>query len=91
MGIAQILASIDREIAQLRQARTLLASGAGASVGKKRGRPKKSAKAVKPPAAKPAAKSRKKRKLTAEGRKRIVEAQKRRWEARRKTASENAK
>lgn len=82
MGVAEILASIDREIALLQQARTLL-GGAGAVAPKKQvGRPKKEAADV---SAKPAKK--KKRNLTPEGRKRIAEAVKRRWEAQRKAAS----
>lgn len=82
MGVAEILASIDREIALLQQARTLLA-GYGAAK-KKVGRPKKDALAV---TGKP---GKKKRNLTPEGRKRIAEAVKRRWEAQRK-ASASAK
>lgn len=79
MGVAEILTSIDREIALLQQARTLLA-GAGASK-KKVGRPKKDSMVG---TAKP---GKKKRNLTPEGRKRIAEAVKRRWEAQRKAAS----
>lgn len=73
MGVSEILAQIDREIAQLQKARTLL-GGAGA---------KKPSKAA-APAARKAAK--RKRKLTPEGRKRIAEAVKRRW-ARQKAAA----
>ena len=69
MGVSEILAQIDREIAQLRQARALLAGSSAAA-------PKKAAKA---PAAKTPAKKKKKRNLTPEGRKRIAEAVKRRW------------
>jgi hypothetical protein len=56
---------------------------AGAVGGTKRGRPSKPAAFVKTIASGPA-KKRKKRNLSPEGRKRIVEAQKRRWEAKRK-------
>jgi hypothetical protein len=84
MGLAEILASIDREIATLQRARTLLAVGTGGA--KKRGRPSKTAAVVKALINKPA-KKRKKRNLTPEGRKRIAEAQKRRWDARRKAVA----
>lgn len=72
MGVAEILIQIDREIARLQKARTLL-NGNGTKIAlrsngvvvrsgrKKRGR------------------------LTPEGRRRIAEAQKRRWEKQRKT------
>jgi hypothetical protein len=73
MGVSEILVEIDREIAQLQQARTLLAGGAASA-------PKKTAAA----AAKKAAK--KKRNLTPEGRKRIAEAVKRRWAEQKKAA-----
>jgi len=82
MGVAEILASIDREIALLQQARTLLAGASAVTAKKKVGRPKKE---VFVAAAKPAKK--KKRNLTPEGRKRIAEAVKRRWEAQRKAAA----
>lgn len=63
MGVAEILSQIDREIAQLQQARALL--GGGATKVKK--------------AAPVSRGGRKKRNLTPEGRKRIAEAVKRRW------------
>ena len=75
MGVSDILSQIDREIAQLQQARALLA---GAPVAA----PKKAAAA---PAAKKPAK--KKRNLTPEGRKRIAEAVKRRWAEQKKAAA----
>jgi hypothetical protein len=84
MGIVEILASIDREISILQRARALLAAGAGG--GRRRGRPSKSAVIVKALTSKPA-KKQKKRNLSPEGRKRIAEAQKRRWEAKRKAAA----
>jgi hypothetical protein len=80
MAISDILASIDHEITQLQQARALLSGGTAPAV-KKAGRPKKVAAAVAPATAKPA---KKKRKLSPEGRKRIVEALKRRWAATKK-------
>ena len=75
MGVSEILLQIDREIAQLQQARALLAGGSAAA-------PKKAAAA---PAAKKPAK--KKRNLTPEGRKRIAEAVKRRWAEQKKAAA----
>lgn len=75
MGVSEILAQIDHEIAQLQRARTLL--GGGSSVA-----PKKAAAA---PAVKKAAK--KKRNLTPEGRKRIAEAVRRRWAEQKKAAA----
>jgi|HubBroStandDraft_1064217.scaffolds.fasta_scaffold12673_3 hypothetical protein len=83
MGLAEIVASIDREISTLQRARNLLAAQ---TKEKKRGRPAKVAASLKA-VVKTAAKKRKKRKLTPEGRKRIAEAQKRRWEANRKAAA----
>lgn len=92
MGVPEILATIDSEIAKLQQARALL-SGLGAPVAKKKaGRPKKVAAAAKKAAvvahvsAKPE-KRRKKRHLSAEGRKRIAEAVKKRWAAQKAAAS----
>jgi len=82
MGVAEILASIDREIALLQQARTLLAETGTIGSKKKAGRPRKEGVSAAPKAAK-----KKKRNLTPEGRKRIAEAVKRRWEAQRKAAS----
>jgi hypothetical protein len=73
MGISEILGQIDREIAQLQQARALL----GGKVATK----------VKKSAAAPAPKTKKKkRNLTPEGRKRIAEAVKRRWAEQKKAA-----
>ncbi len=71
MGIWSILAEIDREIAQLQQARAVL-SGNTAKTGAAP-RVKKS--------------KRKKRNLTPEGRKRIAEAVKRRWAAQKKNTT----
>ncbi|MGA2808857.1 MAG: hypothetical protein ABSE87_12035 [Terracidiphilus sp.] len=74
MGVSEILAQIDREIAQLQQARALLAGSAVSA-------PRKAAAT----AARKAAK--KKRNLTPEGRKRIAEAVKRRWAEQKKEAA----
>ena len=77
MGVSEILVQIDREIAQLQKARTLLAGGSTSA-------PKKTAA---PLAAKKTTKRKKKRNLTPEGRKRIAEAVKRRWAEQKKAAS----
>jgi hypothetical protein len=86
MGISEIVASVDREIALLQQARALLSGASAAAPRKRAGGSKRAAAAVKSIAPKPAKRSRK-RKLSPEGRKRIAEAVKRRWEAHRKAAS----
>ena len=72
MGVSEILAQIDREIAQLQQARSLLN---GVSNGKVR--IARTGKRV----------IKKKRNLTPEGRKRIAEAVKRRWAEQKKRAA----
>jgi hypothetical protein len=82
--VEEILAGIDQEIARLQHARNLLAGDQP-----RRGRPrgstsaKKATKAAK--TAKPA--GRKKRKLSAEGRKRIAEAMRKRWAERKKATA----
>ena len=78
MGVSEILASVDREIALLKQVRALLV-GTGAAA------PAVKLAEVSKAAAKPAKKAaKKKRRLSPEGRKRIAEAVRRRWEAQRK-------
>ena len=74
MGIAEILLQIDREIAHLQRARTLL-NGNGAGT------------LVKPVSALPKRVRKKKRNLTPEGRKRIADAVRRRWERQKKAAA----
>ncbi len=88
MGVSEILLSIDREIALLQQARALLAGSSSIATRKAPGRPKKAAILAQTQPAKVAKK--KKRNLTPEGRRRIAEAVKRRWEAQRK-AKTNSK
>jgi hypothetical protein len=83
LGIPEILATIDHEIAQLQRARALLTDGTARTAKTRSGRPEKATPAVGPPA-KPV---KKKRKLSPEGRKRIVEAVKRRWAAQKKAAA----
>lgn len=73
MAIDSILAEIDAEIARLTQARKLLAGATGAQ---KFTSTAKAGKAAAPP--------RRKRVLSAEARKRIADAQRRRWAAQRK-------
>jgi hypothetical protein len=68
MAIESILAQIDSEIARLTQARALLTTLGTTS-------------ALKTKAAKAPAKTRKKRVLSAEARKRIADAQRKRWAA----------
>lgn len=77
MEVKKIVAEIESQIARLREARALLA-GEGA---KRRGRPPGSTKG----------KRGGKRHLSAEGRKRISEALKKRWAARRKAVAKTAK
>ena len=75
MGVSEILAEIDREIAQLQHARSLLSGGRIAAKPKRGpGRPPKKA-------------AKKKRNLTPEGRRRIAEAVKRRWAEQKKAAA----
>jgi len=79
MAIDSILSLIDEEIARLQQVRKLLSGAADikVSTGNVRGR--------RAAAAKPA---RSKRVLSPEARKRIADAQKRRWAAQRKAKKE---
>lgn len=73
MGISEILAQIDREIAILEKAKAVLSGGDSAT---SHGSP--SAGLLRRP---------KKRRLTPEGRKRIAEAVKRRWAEQKKKAA----
>jgi hypothetical protein len=66
MTTSEILTAIDAEIARLQSARSLLV---GTTSGKRRGRPRTSESAAAP----------KRRTMSAEGRKRIAEAQRKRW------------
>jgi undecaprenyl pyrophosphate synthase len=84
MSMSEILASVDREIALLKQVRVLLVGALDSTPSKKRS---KTSKAAAKPAKKVVAK--KKRRLSPEGRKRIADAVRRRWEAQRK--SKNSK
>jgi hypothetical protein len=87
MGVSEILATIDSEIAQLQHAKELL-SGAAPAAKRKAGRSKKVAPAKKATASvatKPAKK--KKWHLSPEGRQRIAEAAKKRWAAKKAAAT----
>lgn len=79
MEVTRIIAEIDAQIVKLQQARALLAD-ASQPARSGRGRPKGSKNG-------PAVSSKKKRKLTPEGRKRIADAMKKRWAERRKQTS----
>jgi hypothetical protein len=81
--VSRIIAEIDAQISKLQQARALLAGTAAPAVRAGRGRPKGSKNVSEATASKP-----RKRKLSAEGRKRIADAMKKRWAERRK---QNAK
>jgi hypothetical protein len=76
MGIDSILAEIDAEIARLTEARALLASMGSATPSATKGKAAKKA----------AKKAGKKRVLSAEARKRIADAQRKRWAAQRAKA-----
>ena len=78
MGVKEIVAELDRQIAHLKEARALLT---GQTVAKRRGRPPGSTNARK----------HRKHRLSPEGRKRISDALKRRWALRRKTAAKPVK
>ena len=72
MGVAEILAQIDFEIAQLQQARALLNASNGSGHGKRAAKSSQTGK---------------KRNLTPEGRRRIAEAVRRRWARERKASA----
>jgi hypothetical protein len=76
MAIENILSQIDSEIARLQQARKLLANIGTTATSPRRASPKAAVKA------KPA----RKRRISAEGRRRIAEAQRKRWAAQRAKA-----
>ena len=89
MDVRKIVAEIDAKIASLQQARAVLIGLNEGSFEEKprRGRPKGSTNAARAAARATAPrKARKRRNLSPEGRKRIAEAMKLRWEERRKAA-----
>lgn len=76
MQLSKILAEIDLEISRLEQARALLADDSSTAKTKSR--------TVEPDSS---VKRKKKRNLSPEGRKRIAEAVRRRWELQKKSSS----
>jgi hypothetical protein len=88
MVISDLLATIDSEIAKLQRARALLSGGAAPAGRRKPGRPKKTEAAVTKAVARAAEKpAKKKRKLSAETRKRIADAARKRWAVQRAAAA----
>jgi hypothetical protein len=87
MAIDSILAQIDAEIASLKQVRSLLAATGKVAVKvnerltKKAKKAAKAAKVVKAAKTAPVAKTKKRRTLSPEARKRIADAQRKRWAA----------
>ena len=75
--LKSILSEIDAEISRLEQAKTLLSSAGTAAIKRKPGRPPKTA-SVRIPKVQ---KTKKRRKLSAEARERIRQAQIKRWAA----------
>ena len=86
MDVKRIVAELDTEIARLQKIRSALVEIEPAAPAAKRGRPRKNA-AVAVPAPGAKVTPKKKRKLSPEGRKRIVDAMKKRWAAQRKQAA----
>jgi hypothetical protein len=82
MGIKQIIAELDAEIARLQQAKTLLSGATTAPIAKQSpGRPKSA-----PASAAATTPAKKKRNLSPEGRARIAAAVKARWAKQKKAA-----
>ncbi len=81
MDFDQVIQVIDAEIARLQEARAVLA-GSGSKRGP--GRPKVATVAHKPSATHTAKPVHRKRRLSAEGRKRIADAMRKRWAERKK-------
>jgi hypothetical protein len=75
--VKDILAAIDNEIARLEQAKALLSASGAVSVRRKPGRPAKAATVVTPKVQR----TRKRGKMSAEGRERVRQAQIKRWAA----------
>jgi hypothetical protein len=81
MQLSNVISEIDSEIARLKQARTLLAAEGEPAI-RKAGKTKSAALSIEV-----SNKRTKKRNLSPEGRKRIAEAVRRRWELQKKAAS----
>jgi hypothetical protein len=75
--VKDILSAIDAEIACLKQAKALLSTSGAVVVERKPGQPAKAATAVAPKVQR----AKKRRKMSAEGRERIRQAQIKRWAA----------
>jgi hypothetical protein len=84
--LKSILSEIDAEISRLEQAKTLLSSAGTAAIKRKPGRPPKTA-SVRIPKVQ---KTKKRRKLSAEARERIRQAQIKRWAAVKQLAKADA-
>jgi hypothetical protein len=82
-----ILSDIDAEIARLMQAKALLSSVGAAAIKRKPGRPSKTAAIVVPVVQE----AKKRKKMSAEGRERIRQAQLKRWAALKETPKEKKK
>ena len=80
-----ILSEIDAQIALLRQAKALLSFAGTTAIKRKPGRPSKTAAIVVPVAQK----AKKRKKMSAEGRERVRQAQIKRWAALRQAAKTN--
>ena len=83
--VKDILAAIDAEIARLEQVKTLLSASGAVSPKRKPGRPAKTVSVVAPKTQK----ARKRRKMSAEARERIRQAQIKRWAAQKSTSKAN--
>jgi len=81
MQLSKILAELDTEIARLEQARTLLSGEPSPTIRKAHKTKSVGAESESP------VKRKKKRNLSPEGRKRIAEAVRRRWELQKKAAA----
>ena len=81
-----ILSEIDAEIARLMQAKALLSAAGTTAIKRKPGRPSKTATIVVPVAQK----ARKRKKMSAEGRERVRQAQIKRWAAVKQAAKTTA-
>ena len=81
-----ILSEIDAQIALLRQAKALLSSVGTTAIKRKPGRPSKTAAIVVPVAQK----AKKRKKMSAEGRERVRQAQIKRWAAVKQAAKTTA-
>ncbi len=92
MDVRKIVAEIDAKIASLQQARTVLMEleEGGVTLKPRRGRPKGSTNAAKAASGKVAKSAPRKRTLSPEGRKRIADAMRRRWDERRKSLKKEA-